>query len=80
MQTMDASLAQLVRAGKITRQLGDASACVIGPGLGRDRSTWRLVVDLAVHAECPMVIDADGLNALAESPRTTCWKSGRASR
>src|SRR5437588_2671254 len=54
----------------IVRQLNEASAAVIGPGLGRDRSTWRLVVDLATHAECPMVIDADGLNALADSPRT----------
>src|SRR5438874_6407293 len=52
------------------RHLADADACVIGPGLGRDRSTWRLVVDLAMHAECPLVIDADGLNALADSPRT----------
>ena len=43
---------------------------IIGPGLGRDSSTWRLVIDLAVHAKCPLVIDADALNALAESPRT----------
>src|SRR5438874_12659154 len=54
----------------ILRQLADASAAVIGPGLGRDRSTWRLVVDLATHADCSMVIDADGLNAPADSPRT----------
>jgi hydroxyethylthiazole kinase-like uncharacterized protein yjeF len=54
----------------VLRHLADADACVIGPGLGRDRSTWRLVVDLAMHAECPLVIDADGLNALADSPRT----------
>src|SRR5205823_12916380 len=31
--------------------------------------TWRLVLDLALHARCPLVIDADGLNALAESQR-----------
>src|SRR6202162_5786798 len=43
---------------------------VIGPGLGRDSSTWRLVLDLALHARCPLVIDADGLNALADSPRS----------
>ena len=54
----------------VVRHLADATACVIGPGLGRDRSTWRLVVDLALHVQCPMVIDADGLNALAESPRS----------
>ncbi len=54
----------------VLRHLQDAEAAVIGPGLGRDRSTWRLVVDLAMHAECPLVIDADGLNALADAPRT----------
>jgi NAD(P)H-hydrate epimerase len=54
----------------ILRQLAAAEVGVIGPGLGRDSSTWRLVLDLAVHAQCPLVIDADGLNALADSPRS----------
>jgi hydroxyethylthiazole kinase-like uncharacterized protein yjeF len=54
----------------VLRQLEAAEAGVIGPGLGRDRSTWRLAVDLAVHAKCPLVIDADGLNALADSTRS----------
>jgi phosphopantethiene--protein transferase domain len=54
----------------IMRQLAGAEVGVIGPGLGRDRSTWRLVLDLALHAPCPLVIDADGLNALADSPRS----------
>jgi hydroxyethylthiazole kinase-like uncharacterized protein yjeF len=54
----------------ILRQLASAEVGIIGPGLGRDSSTWRLVVDLAQHAACPLVIDADGLNALADSPRS----------
>jgi len=54
----------------ILRQLGAAEVGIIGPGLGRDSSTWRLVVDLAQHATVPLVIDADGLNALADSPRS----------
>ncbi len=53
----------------ILRQLAAAEVGIIGPGLGRDSSTWRLVVDLAQHARCPLVIDADGLNALADSQR-----------
>src|SRR5205814_10307299 len=52
-------------------ELAAAEVGIIGPGLGRDSSTWRLVVDLALRAKCPLVIDADGLNALAESPRST---------
>src|SRR6202162_2019461 len=45
----------------IMRQLSAAEVGVIGPGLGRDSSTWRLILDLALHARCPLVIDADGL-------------------
>ncbi|HYU64478.1 MAG TPA: NAD(P)H-hydrate dehydratase [Verrucomicrobiae bacterium] len=54
----------------ILRQLAAAEVGVIGPGLGRDSSTWRLAVDLALRAKCPLVIDADGLNALADSQRS----------
>src|SRR5438309_358169 len=54
----------------VLRQLATAEVGIVGPGLGRDSSTWRLVVDLALHARCPLVIDADGLNALAEAPRS----------
>ena len=54
----------------ILAQLAGAEVGIIGPGLGRDSSTWRLVLDLAIHAKCPLVIDADGLNALADSPRS----------
>ena len=54
----------------ILRQLAAAEVGVIGPGLGRDSSTWRLVVDLSLRAKCPLVIDADGLNALADSQRS----------
>lgn len=53
----------------ILRHLEKARAAVIGPGLGRDGSTWRLVNDLALHTQCPLVIDADGLNALADHNR-----------
>jgi len=54
----------------ILRQLEGSEAGVIGPGLGRDSSTWRLVDELAVRAPAPLVLDADALNALAESPRS----------
>ena len=37
----------------ILRQLESAEVGIIGPGLGRDSSTWRLVVDLALHAHSP---------------------------
>jgi hydroxyethylthiazole kinase-like uncharacterized protein yjeF len=53
---------------EIAGQLQRASAGLIGPGLGRDPSTWRLVLDLVRQAGCPLVLDADGLNALADAP------------
>jgi ADP-dependent NAD(P)H-hydrate dehydratase / NAD(P)H-hydrate epimerase len=40
----------------------------LGPGLGRDESTQRLVRALAVRIAVPTVIDADGLNAFAGEP------------
>jgi NAD(P)H-hydrate epimerase len=54
---------------QVMRQLEAADAGVVGPGLGRDGSTWRLVHDVVTHAACPLVVDADGLNALADAPR-----------
>jgi NAD(P)H-hydrate epimerase len=38
----------------------------LGPGLGRHPSTTRLVHQLVLNLPRPMVLDADGLNALAE--------------
>jgi hydroxyethylthiazole kinase-like uncharacterized protein yjeF len=52
----------------IAGQLGAAKAGVVGPGLGRDPSTWRLVRELVGRCERPLVLDADALNALAETP------------
>jgi len=54
----------------VLRHLATAEAGVIGPGLGRDRSTWRLVLDLVPHVACPLVLDADALNALGDAPRS----------
>ena len=42
-----------------------ADAAVLGPGLGRRDGTARLVRELLSRAEVPLVLDADGLNALA---------------
>ncbi|MDQ6637499.1 MAG: NAD(P)H-hydrate dehydratase [Candidatus Dormibacteraeota bacterium] len=56
-------------ADSVLRQLNAAAAGYIGPGLGRDRSTWRMVYEVVGKAEVPLVIDADALNALAENRR-----------
>jgi hydroxyethylthiazole kinase-like uncharacterized protein yjeF len=53
----------------VLRHLETAAAAVIGPGLGRDTSTWRLVYDLLGQLRVPAVLDADALNALADNQR-----------
>jgi len=42
-----------------------AAAGVLGPGMGRDPGTVELARDAAAAIECPLVVDADGLNAFA---------------
>jgi ADP-dependent NAD(P)H-hydrate dehydratase / NAD(P)H-hydrate epimerase len=50
---IDAVLERVPRAG----------AFVLGPGIGRDGRTAKLVRRLARRAEIPLLLDADGLNA-----------------
>jgi NAD(P)H-hydrate epimerase len=44
-----------------------ADVVVIGPGLGRDERAYRLMKQVLSYDGCPLVIDADGLNLLAQS-------------
>ncbi|HEV2953029.1 MAG TPA: NAD(P)H-hydrate dehydratase [Candidatus Dormibacteraeota bacterium] len=53
----------------ILRHMESARAAVVGPGLGRDTSTWRLINDLAFNAAIPMVLDADAINAVSDHHR-----------
>ncbi len=50
--------------------LGEPTALVVGPGLSRSASSDALARDLAVDTRrgVPTVVDADGLNALADEP------------
>jgi hydroxyethylthiazole kinase-like uncharacterized protein yjeF len=48
--------------------LGRFGALVVGPGLGRADATAMAVRDLVAHGERPVVIDGDGLYAMAWSP------------
>lgn len=43
------------------------TAIAIGPGLGKSKESFQLL-ELALNAQFPMVIDADALNLLAEHP------------
>jgi NAD(P)H-hydrate epimerase len=49
---------------KVLRQLGSKNVLAIGPGMGTAKSTRNLVRRLIQTSKIPVVIDADGLNAL----------------
>ncbi|WDP89627.1 MAG: NAD(P)H-hydrate dehydratase [Desulfobacter sp.] len=52
----------------VTGFLAGKQALALGPGIGRDPDTRELVRALVTESTVPMVIDADGLNCLADDP------------
>jgi NAD(P)H-hydrate epimerase len=63
LQESDGAVAPGVRDLLVERS-ARVDSVVIGPGLGRGAATQALVRDLAAQLQKPLVIDADGLNAL----------------
>jgi len=58
---------------RLSTEAAHYEAIVVGPGLGRQPSTLRRTRNLIGELRVPTVVDADGLNALAESDRW--WRS-----
>lgn len=56
---------------KIESLLKGMTTVALGPGLGKDPETVSLVEHLYKSIDLPMVVDADGLNALAGSDLST---------
>jgi holo-[acyl-carrier-protein] synthase len=50
----------------VQRGFTGAAAGIVGPGIGRDTSTRRLIEDLLHKVTVPLVLDADALNLLSE--------------
>ncbi|NLW18470.1 MAG: NAD(P)H-hydrate dehydratase [Candidatus Cloacimonetes bacterium] len=48
--------------------LSQADAVLIGPGLGRDDYSLRLLEIALKNLKIPLVVDADGLNLISENP------------
>lgn len=57
----------------IEEQTGWADVVVLGPGLGREPYVEYLVEDILTSAYVPVIIDADGLNAIAAHPYLTSY-------
>ena len=53
-------------------------ALAIGPGLGTHKSTKKLVNTLIQKSELPLIIDADGINCIAENPEILLEKKAPA--
>jgi len=51
--------------GKIKDFIKNVDVLVVGPGLTQNKSTQRLVLETIIKIDKPMIIDADGINALA---------------
>lgn len=49
---------------EILKRLETCDACLIGPGLGRGRHILKIVSAVLSKAKCPVILDADGINAL----------------
>lgn len=64
---------KLSLSGKSVKSiLSFAKSCdvaVVGPGLGREAETFRVVRAVIGKLECPLVLDADGINALQGNMR-----------
>ncbi len=50
----------------VLRGFTGAASGIVGPGIGRDMSTRRLIEDLVPKVTVPLVLDADALNLLSE--------------
>jgi len=52
-------------AGEILRRVKASDVCLIGPGLGKSDDISELVQSIVRISDTPIVLDADGLNAIA---------------
>jgi len=56
--------------------LEKARALLVGPGLGRHPGTQHFIRTLLARTDLPTVVDADGLNALADDPDPIARQAG----
>ena len=52
---------------KLLEKMADASVIAIGCGIGVDSDTKQLVEFVLENAQCPVVLDADGLNCISKN-------------
>lgn len=50
----------------VLKRLLNMDAVLIGPGIGQSEGTFMMVKAVLENAQCPVVVDADGINVLSE--------------
>jgi NAD(P)H-hydrate epimerase len=66
-ETRDGSLS-LMGKEEILERADDSDVLIMGPGLSRNPETQKLIKELIVNIKKNMVLDADALNAITDSP------------
>ncbi|NQZ99759.1 MAG: NAD(P)H-hydrate dehydratase [Myxococcales bacterium] len=61
--------------GALVGLAAERDAVGLGPGLGRDAETLRLVTSLAKQIEAPLALDADGLRPFTDQPELLAARS-----
>lgn len=51
---------------EILRRLPQMDAVLIGPGMGVSDGTWAVLREVLEKADCPVIVDADGINLLSK--------------
>ncbi len=51
----------------VDEKLSSCNVCLAGPGLGRSAGTEALIAHILGNATIPVILDADGINALSEN-------------
>ncbi|MCY6371284.1 NAD(P)H-hydrate dehydratase [Clostridium ganghwense] len=51
---------------KLNEILKKSNVIAIGPGMGNNEGTLKIVTDVLKFTQCPLVIDADGINVLKD--------------
>lgn len=64
----------IAAADDVPRMIDGKDSVGIGPGLGSSTDLPEVVRRLCIVAACPVVVDADGLNALAATVRSGGWE------
>jgi len=54
-------------AGELIRRAGECDVLLLGPGLGQSPDITELVLSTLRLTSCPIVLDADGINAISKN-------------